>query len=89
MTIIDDTIELAARATPSERLAAMCLDLPPVPQPVAAYVPAVRTGSWVWTSGQLPLVGGVLPLSGKVGTDFTVTGYTPVGWILNGKRNFP
>ena len=67
MAIIEDTTELDVQATPSDRLAAMGLDLPPVPQPVAAYVPAVRTGSWVWTSGQLPMVGGVLPLSGKVG----------------------
>lgn len=67
MTIIDDTAKLSAGANPSDRLLAMGLDLPPVPEPVAAYVPAVRTGSWVWTSGQLPLVGGVLPLSGKVG----------------------
>ena len=36
------------------------LSLPPVPAPVAAYVPAVRTGNHVYTSGQLPLVDGKL-----------------------------
>ena len=45
----------------------MSLDLPPVPRPVAAYLPTVRSGAWVWTSGQLPLVGGVLPCRGTVG----------------------
>ncbi|WP_432498960.1 RidA family protein [Kineococcus gypseus] len=53
--------------TPSERLAALGLVLPAVPAPVAAYVPAVRTGDLVHTSGQLPSTGGVLPLTGKVG----------------------
>lgn len=67
MTIIDDLSGLAVRAIPSERLAALGLDLPPVPEPVAAYLPTVRSGAWVWTSGQLPLVEGVLPSSGKVG----------------------
>lgn len=35
--------------------------------PAGAYVPAVRTGSYVWTSGQLPMVGGALSVTGKVG----------------------
>jgi enamine deaminase RidA (YjgF/YER057c/UK114 family) len=67
MAIIEDSTELAVPVIPSDRLTALGLDLPPVPEPVAAYVPTVRTGSLVWTSGQLPLVGGALPLSGKVG----------------------
>jgi enamine deaminase RidA (YjgF/YER057c/UK114 family) len=54
-------------STPEQRLADRGLSLPPVAAPVAAYVPAVRTGSYVYTSGQLPLVDGVLPLAGKVG----------------------
>ncbi len=41
--------------------------MPTVPAPVAAYVPAVRTGSYVFTSGQLPLRDGQLLLTGKVG----------------------
>jgi enamine deaminase RidA (YjgF/YER057c/UK114 family) len=51
----------------AERLAALGLALPPVAAPVAAYVPAVRTGSHVYTSGQLPFVDGKLPVTGKVG----------------------
>ena len=50
-----------------ERLAALGLELPPVAPPVAAYVPAVRTGNYVYTSGQLPLVAGKLQGTGKVG----------------------
>ena len=53
----------------AERLAALGLTLPPVAAPVAAYVPAVRTGSYVYTSGQLPTVGGKLPAVGKVGDE--------------------
>jgi enamine deaminase RidA (YjgF/YER057c/UK114 family) len=51
----------------AERLAALGLTLPPVAAPVAAYVPAVRTGNYVYTSGQLPLVDGKLQATGKVG----------------------
>ncbi|MGU3433102.1 RidA family protein [Actinomycetes bacterium M1A6_2h] len=47
----------------------MGLELPPVVPPVASYVPAVRTGSLVYTSGQLPMVDGKLPLVGKVGAE--------------------
>ena len=53
--------------TPAERLAALGLVLPPVVPPVAAYVPAVRTGNLIFTSGQLPMVDGQLPAVGKVG----------------------
>jgi enamine deaminase RidA (YjgF/YER057c/UK114 family) len=51
----------------AERLAALGLTLPAVVPPVAAYVPAVRTGNYVYTSGQLPLVDGKLQATGKVG----------------------
>lgn len=57
------------------RLAELGLELPPVVGPVAAYVPAVRAGELIYTSGQLPLVDGVLPATGLVsadGTDGTV-----------------
>ncbi len=54
---------------PAERLAALGLTLPPVATPVAAYVPAVRTGRYVYTSGQLPTVDGKLPAVGKVGDE--------------------
>ena len=54
-------------ATPSQRLAELGLVLPAVAAPVAAYVPAVRSGAYVHTSGQLPFVDGALPATGKVG----------------------
>jgi enamine deaminase RidA (YjgF/YER057c/UK114 family) len=50
-----------------DRLAALGLTVPEVAAPVAAYVPAVRDGRRVYTSGQLPLVEGRLPVTGKVG----------------------
>ena len=53
----------------SERLAEIGLELPTVAAPLAAYVPATRVGNQVWTSGQLPLVDGSLPATGKVGAD--------------------
>jgi enamine deaminase RidA (YjgF/YER057c/UK114 family) len=49
------------------RLGELGLTLPEVVAPVAAYVPAVRSGNLVWTSGQLPFVDGSLPATGKVG----------------------
>ena len=49
------------------RLADLGLELPEVALPLAAYVPAVRSGAYVYTSGQLPLVAGALPATGKVG----------------------
>jgi enamine deaminase RidA (YjgF/YER057c/UK114 family) len=54
---------------PLTRLAALGLELPAVAAPVAAYVPAVRCGSLVWTSGQLPFVAGSLLETGKVGAE--------------------
>jgi enamine deaminase RidA (YjgF/YER057c/UK114 family) len=53
--------------TPEERLAGLGLSVPEVAKPVAAYVPAVRSGSYVYTSGQLPMHEGHLMLTGKVG----------------------
>ena len=54
------------------RLAELGLTLPQVVPPLAAYVPAVQSGNHVYVSGQLPLVDGKLPLTGKVGADVTV-----------------
>ncbi len=53
--------------TPSEQLATLQIALPPLPAPVAAYLPAVRSGLLVFTAGQLPFVDGALPTTGKVG----------------------
>jgi enamine deaminase RidA (YjgF/YER057c/UK114 family) len=54
-----------------DKLADLGLTLPGVAAPLAAYVPAVRSGAYVYTSGQLPLVDGKLPLTGKVGGEVT------------------
>jgi len=53
------------------KLAELGLFLPEAALPVAAYVPAVRTGNLVFTAGQLPLVDGKIPFVGKVGSDVT------------------
>lgn len=53
-------------STWTQRLAELGIELPPVAAPVAAYVPAVRTGDLVYTSGQLPIVDGNLGIRGKV-----------------------
>ncbi|MEU6573401.1 RidA family protein [Streptomyces sp. NPDC046805] len=53
------------------RLAELGLSLPEVAAPLASYQPAVRTGAYVYTSGQLPMVDGKLPVTGKVGGEVT------------------
>ena len=53
------------------KLASLGLTLPKTAAPLAAYVPAVQTGNYVYVSGQLPFVDGKLPLTGKVGADVT------------------
>lgn len=52
---------------PSERLKALGLTLPPVPKPVAAYVPAVRYGDLLLLSGQIPIRDGKVLFTGQVG----------------------
>ncbi|MET8980814.1 RidA family protein [Streptomyces sp. NPDC004539] len=54
-----------------DRIAELGLTLPDVVPPLAAYQPAVRTGAYVFTSGQLPLTDGKLPVTGKVGAEVT------------------
>jgi enamine deaminase RidA (YjgF/YER057c/UK114 family) len=54
-------------STPEDRLAELGLSVPDVAKPVAAYVPAVRSGHHVFTSGQLPMRDGQLITTGKVG----------------------
>ncbi|MCW2844229.1 MAG: Endoribonuclease [Nocardioides sp.] len=58
-------------STPEERLAGLGLSVPEVAKPVAAYVPAVRSGNYVFTSGQLPMRSGELMVTGKVGGEVT------------------
>ncbi len=58
-------------STPEARIAELGLAIPDVVKPVAAYTPAVRSGSYVYTSGQLPMVDGALPATGKVGAEVT------------------
>lgn len=55
-----------------ERLQELGYELPSVAAPLASYVPATRVGSQVWTSGQLPVVGGKLPATGKVGAEVSL-----------------
>ena len=54
------------------KLAELGLTLPVAALPIAAYVPAVRTGNIVFTAGQLPLVDGALAQTGKTGGDVSV-----------------
>lgn len=58
-------------STPEEALAELGLSVPEVAKPVASYVPAVRTGAYVFTSGQLPMRDGALITTGKVGGEVT------------------
>jgi enamine deaminase RidA (YjgF/YER057c/UK114 family) len=54
-----------------EKLSALGLTLPTAAVPVAAYVPAVKSGNLVFTAGQLPVIDGKLVKEGKVGSDVT------------------
>ncbi|MEU8432302.1 RidA family protein [Streptomyces sp. NPDC029216] len=54
------------------RIAELGLTLPEVVPPLATYQPAVRSGAYVYTAGQLPMVQGKLPLTGKVGAEVSV-----------------
>jgi enamine deaminase RidA (YjgF/YER057c/UK114 family) len=56
----------------SARLGELGIELPEVVKPVATYVPAVRTGNLVYTSGQLPIQAGKLVGTGKIGADVSV-----------------
>jgi enamine deaminase RidA (YjgF/YER057c/UK114 family) len=55
-----------------ESLAALGLTIPVAAKPLAAYVPAVRTGNLIFTAGQLPLREGVMIKEGKVGKEVSV-----------------
>lgn len=59
-----------------DRIAELGLTLPAVAVPAGVYVPALRTGNYVYTSGQLPVVDGKLPATGHIGSDVDLeTGY--------------
>ncbi|MFC4495338.1 RidA family protein [Streptomyces ovatisporus] len=53
------------------RLAELGITLPDVATPAGAYVPALRSGRYVYTAGQVPFVDGKLPMTGKVGAEVT------------------
>lgn len=59
--------------TIQQKLQELRIELPPAPKPVGAYVPGLRTGNLVFTSGQLPLRDGKLIATGKVPTDVPVS----------------
>jgi len=52
-----------------ERIKELGIEIPEAPKPLAAYVPAVKSGNLIFTAGQLPLVNGELKYSGAVGKD--------------------
>ncbi len=56
----------SSSSNPHDALARLNLTLPPAPKPVAAYIPAVRTGSLIAVSGQLPMSNGALLATGPV-----------------------
>jgi enamine deaminase RidA (YjgF/YER057c/UK114 family) len=58
--------------TATQRLRDLGIELPPVATPAGAYLPAVRSGTLVFTAGQLPIVDGRLVSTGKVGAEIDV-----------------
>lgn len=54
-----------------EKLNKLGLNIPPAPKPLAAYIPAIKVGNFVFTSGQVPIVDGNIIYAGKVGKDLT------------------
>lgn len=58
--------------TPEEKLTALGIELPEIPKPLGSYVPFVRTGNLIFLSGMLPLKGGKLLKTGRVGESVTL-----------------
>ncbi|MEI6136503.1 MAG: RidA family protein [Chloroflexota bacterium] len=56
----------------ADRLKELGIDLPPVPKPLAIYLPAVRTGNLVYIAGQLPTRDGAVVNPGRLGVDVTI-----------------
>ena len=65
------TASVRSVTSPIDRLAELGITLPSVAAPLAAYVPAAQAGSLVFTAGQLPMVDGALPVTGKLGAEVT------------------
>ncbi len=55
-----------------EKLKEMGIEIPEPPKPLAAYIPGIKTGSYVYTSGQLPFIAGKLIMEGKVGKNISL-----------------
>ncbi|GBD86278.1 putative endoribonuclease L-PSP [bacterium BMS3Abin03] len=55
-----------------ERIKELGFELPDTPKPLAAYIPALKTGEYVFTSGQVPMVKGELKYAGKVGFNLSI-----------------
>jgi len=54
-----------------EKLNKIGLKIPPAPKPLATYIPAIKAGNFVFTSGQVPIADGKIVYAGKVGKDLT------------------
>jgi enamine deaminase RidA (YjgF/YER057c/UK114 family) len=54
-----------------EKIKELGYTLPETAKPLAAYIPAIKTGEFVYTSGQVPVVGGELKYAGKLGNDIS------------------
>lgn len=54
------------------RIKELGIKLPEAAKPLAAYVPAVKEGNYIYTSGQIPLVAGELKFKGKLGKELSV-----------------
>lgn len=67
-----DAVAASARPSFEARVRELGIEVPTLPPPVAAYVPAARTGNLVYASGQTPTIDGVLQVRGKLGADLTV-----------------
>lgn len=69
-----------------EKLKELGIEIPQVPQPLASYVPAVKSGNLIFTAGQVPMKNGQLLFKGKVGTDLSLNQATEAAklCILNG-----
>jgi len=55
-----------------DKIKELGVTLPQTPKPVAAYIPALQTGNYVYTSGQIPLQDGKLKYTGKIGSEFSL-----------------